>query len=208
MLRRQAPLLWLLSIPLIGLLYSWQNHERTVEHVLATHLDRVTPFVPAFSVFYFFWYPFLLLVLALIFRNDRKAYYRALAAVCVGILLANAIFLAYPTHVPRPALGKGWNYFVPITYKLDEPYNGFPSIHVITSYVLLRASGILSRPVRIAAAVMAWLIILSTLFIKQHVLADVASGIAIGELVFRATGRFARVKPRRQSKDSKWNASN
>ncbi|QHW29849.1 phosphatase PAP2 family protein [Paenibacillus rhizovicinus] len=208
LLRKQAPLLWLLSIPLISLLYALQDHKKPVEHVLSTHFDRITPFVPVFSVFYFFWYPFLLLVLALVFWKSSTAYYRSLAAVCIGILLANIVFLVYPTHVPRPTLGKGWNYFVPITYKLDEPYNGFPSIHVITSYVLLRAAGILSKRVRFAVAAMAWLIILSTMFIKQHVIADVVSGIAIGEFVFRLTGKFARAKERERplSRETNTNA--
>lgn len=195
-LRKQAPLLWLLSIPLLGLIYSMQNHPRGANHVLATELDRLTPFVPVFSVFYFVWYPFLLLVLALLLQKSRAAYYRTLIAVCIGILIANAIFLIYPTYVPRPQLQAGWNYFVPITYRLDEPYNGFPSIHVISSYLMLRASGLLTKRIRIGVVVMACLIILSTMFIKQHVLADVMAGIAIGESVYRITGMFMRAEER------------
>jgi membrane-associated phospholipid phosphatase len=196
-LQKQVPLLWLLSIPLLGTLYSLQNHAKPVVHVLSTQLDRATPFVPFFSVFYFIWYPFIFITLFLILQKRSSAYYHTLISVCFGILLANVIFLVYPTHVPRPPLGEGWNFFVPITYKLDEPYNGFPSIHVLTCYLMLRGSGILPKSSRLAVAVLVWLIILSTLFIKQHVIADVAAGIALGEIVFRTTGRFikSRQKP-------------
>jgi membrane-associated phospholipid phosphatase len=199
---KQVPLLWLLSIPLLGTLYSLQNHSRPIVHVLSTQLDRAIPFVPFFSVFYFVWYPFIFITLFLILQKRSSAYYHSLIAVCLGILLANVIFLVYPTHVPRPPLGKGWNYFVPITYRLDEPYNGFPSIHVLTCYVLLRGAGILPKLSRMAVVAVAWLIILSTLFIKQHVIADVAAGMALGEIVFRITGRFIKTKQQPLHHDS------
>jgi membrane-associated phospholipid phosphatase len=185
--QNQVPLLWLLSIPLIGTLYSLQNHAKPVVHLLSTQLDRATPFIPFFSVFYFIWYPFIFVTLFLILQKRRSAYYQMLVAVCCGILLANVFFLVFPTIVPRPQLGEGWNFFVPITYRLDQPYNGFPSIHVLTCYLMLRGSRILPALSRLAVAIIAWLIILSTLFIKQHVIADVAAGIALGEIVFRVT---------------------
>jgi membrane-associated phospholipid phosphatase len=201
-LQKLLPLLWLLSIPLLGTLYSLQNHTKPIVHVLSTQLDRATPFVPFFSVFYFIWYPFIFITLFLIFQKSSSTYYQTLVAVCFGILLANVIFLVYPTHVPRPQLGEGWNFFVPITYRLDEPYNGFPSIHVLTCYLMLRGSRILPASSRLIVAVLAWLIILSTLFIKQHVIADVAAGIALGEIVFRISGQFIKAKHQPQSYES------
>jgi membrane-associated phospholipid phosphatase len=191
-LQKQLPLIWLLSIPLLGALYSLQNHAKPIVHVLSTQLDRVTPFVPFFSVFYFMWYPFILITLFLILKKKSSTYYQTLVAVCFGMLLANIIFLVFPTHVPRPQLGEGWNFFVPVTYRFDEPYNGFPSIHVLTCYLMLRGSRILPATSRLTVAVLAWLIILSTMFIKQHVIADVAAGIAIGEIVFRISGLLNR----------------
>jgi membrane-associated phospholipid phosphatase len=201
-LQKLVPLLWLLSIPLLGTLYSMQNHVKPVVHVLSTQLDRATPFVPFFSVFYFIWYPFIFITLFLIFQKKSFAYYQTIVAVCIGILLANVIFLVFPTLVPRPQLGEGWNFFVPITYRLDEPYNGFPSIHVLTCYLMLRGSGALAKLSRLAVTVIAWLIILSTLFIKQHVIADVAAGIALGEIVFRITGQLIKAKQQPLSHES------
>jgi membrane-associated phospholipid phosphatase len=197
-LQKQVPLLWLLSIPLLGMLYTLQNHAKPVVHVLSTHLDRATPFVPFFSIFYFIWYPFIFITLFLILQKRSSAYYQTLVAVCFGILLANVIFLVFQTHVPRPQLEEGWNFFLPITYRLDEPYNGFPSIHVLTCYLMLRGSRILPASPRLAVAVLAWLIILSTLFIKQHVIADVAAGIVLGEIVFRISCRLIKVSPQPQ----------
>jgi membrane-associated phospholipid phosphatase len=201
-LNKQAPLLWLLSIPLIGMLYSIQNHAKPIVHELATQLDRATPFIPFFSVFYFIWYPFIFITLFMIFQKKSSAYYHTLVAVCMGILFANVIFLVFQTHVPRPQLGEGWNYFVPITYRLDEPYNGFPSIHVLTCYLMLRGTRVLAVSSRLGVAILAWMIILSTLFIKQHVIADVAGGIALGEIVLRITSRIFKARQQPQSHES------
>ncbi|WP_195724230.1 phosphatase PAP2 family protein [Paenibacillus monticola] len=201
-LQKQLPLLWLLSIPLIGILYTLQNHVRPVVHVLSTQFDRATPFIPFFSVFYFIWYPFIFITLYLILQQRRSAYYQTLAAVCFGILVANFTFLIFPTYVPRPQLGSGWNFFVPITYRLDEPYNGFPSIHVLTCYLMLRGAAILPKRSSWAVSIMACLIILSTLFIKQHVIADMAAGIALGEIVFRMTGRLIKERQQPLTQDS------
>jgi membrane-associated phospholipid phosphatase len=201
-LQKQIPLLWLLSIPLLGTLYSLQNHAKPIVHVLSMQFDRATPFVPFFSVFYFIWYPFIFITLFLIFQKRSSAYYQTLVAICFGMLLANVIFLAFPTHVPRPQLEEGWNFFVPITYRLDEPYNGFPSIHVLTCYLMLRGSRILPGSSRLIVAVIAWLIILSTLFIKQHVIADVAAGIVLGEIVFRITCRLIKASQQPQPNES------
>lgn len=185
----------MLTIPLIGTLYAMQDHARSSMHILATEVDRITPFIPVFSLFYMVWYPFLFVTLVLLFRKRRVAYYRTLAAVCLGILTANMAFLLFPTYVPRPPLGTGWNFLVPLTYRLDEPYNGFPSIHVLTCYLMLRGSEVLPRWTRRVVIAMAVLIIMSTLFIKQHVLADAAGGIAVGEAVFRIAGRLFKPKP-------------
>ncbi|MGN7762962.1 phosphatase PAP2 family protein [Paenibacillus sp. 22594] len=201
-LQKQIPLLWLLTIPLIGLLYSLQNHLRPVEHVLVTKMDQATPFIPVFSVFYFVWYPFIFITLILIFQKRSSAYYHTLVAVCIGILLCNVVFLVFPTHVPRPQLGEGWNFFVPITYRFDEPYNAFPSIHVLTCYLMQRGSRELSKPVRLAVVVMGGLIILSTLFIKQHVIADAVAGIVLGETVFRISGRYFKTRRQRLPHES------
>jgi membrane-associated phospholipid phosphatase len=201
-LQKHLPILWLLSIPLLGTLYSLQNHSKPIVHVLSTYLDRATPFVPFFSVFYFIWYPFIIITLFLIFQKRSSMYYQTLVSVCLGMLLANIIFLVFPTHVPRPQLGDGWNFFVPITYKFDEPFNGFPSIHVLTCYLMLLGSRILPTPFRLAVAVIAWLIILSTLFIKQHVIADVAAGIALSEIVFRITGWLMKARHQPLSHES------
>ncbi|RKP56161.1 inositol phosphorylceramide synthase [Cohnella endophytica] len=186
--RTYKPLLWLLAIPLLNLLYALQNHSSTGVQSLVTEVDRNTPFIPAFSVPYLLWYPFLFIVLTLILLRDKRQYYRTLLSLCLGLLVSNLIFLMFQTTVPRPevpAMGT-FNRLVSLVYANDEPYNCFPSIHVMTSTLMLFGSAALRWQVRIPVVVFALSIIASTLFIKQHVIADVLAGILIAPLVYWA----------------------
>ena len=67
-------------------------------------------------------------------------------------------------------------------YKTDTPTNVLPSIHVFNTLIMLyaiRRSTILQkhRWVELGTAVLSVLIILSTMFLKQHSVVDVSCGI-------------------------------
>lgn len=69
----------------------------------------------------------------------------------------------------------------------DAPYNCFPSIHCLSSYLLYlaaRKSPNLKRWVVVCIGVIVWSIIISTVFVKQHVVMDVFAGIMLGHLIF------------------------
>ncbi|WP_258166273.1 phosphatase PAP2 family protein [Paenibacillus sp. PCH8] len=79
-------------------------------------------------------------------------------------------------------------------YTNDAPYNCFPSVHCLTSYLLFI---IINRHLnfkplaRISWSVWLWLIIASTVFVKQHSLLDVAGGIIFAEAAYWAVHVFA-----------------
>jgi len=80
-----------------------------------------------------------------------------------------------------------------MVYKADQPYNCFPSIHVLSCYLMMKAIYKSSIKNRVNQAVVysnSIIIILSTLFVKQHVILDVASGILVGELVYRLVDAY------------------
>jgi len=91
--------------------------------------------------------------------------------------------------MPRPDL-VGSDFLTSIIraiYSFDQPYNCFPSIHVLACYIIMRGidkcqPGI--NKLKISAGVISTLIVLSTLFIKQHAIMDVFSAVLIGEVVF------------------------
>jgi len=193
-LMKYRPLLWILLIPLLNICYIVLNHEGARVYNLMTELDAQIPFVPAFIIPYLSWYPFIIMMLIVILANSRRTYYRTLIALCLGLITSYIIYYFYQTTVPRPSItGQGILYsLVRFTYITDNPFNCFPSIHVLTTYLVwkgaLKCSG-LSIFMRSFVSFMSVAIVLSTLFVKQHYLLDIAAAIFIAEVLFFMTGK-------------------
>lgn len=183
-----APLAWLLVIPVLNVFYGILNHSSPHTSLLQTPLDTMIPFIPAFVIPYLIWYPFTFIVHFLLCKFNRSMYYRTLIITCMGLIVCYITFYFFQTRIERPEIGPNGiiNTFVNLVYSTDAPYNCFPSIHVLTSYILLKAAyqAKLSRKITAIISVTSWLIILSTLFIKQHMVADVLGGIVLSEILF------------------------
>ena len=97
-------------------------------------------------------------------------------------------FLVYPTILPRPAsaaIGEG--FFACVLrgiYDADPPRNCFPSLHVASPFVAAFACYRVHRGVGLAAGLWAALIAASTVFTKQHYVADVIAGIFLAAWFF------------------------
>lgn len=188
-IRTYSPLLWLLMIPGLNVFYTVLNRPGPEVHSLMSDLDRLLPFIPAFIIPYTIWYPFIAGSLVLFFFKDRKLYYRALLTLCLGLVACYGVYAVFQTTVQRPVLsGEGLlTVMVNFVYTNDQPFNCFPSIHVLTSYIMIKGLRQLrtmpSMP-RFALMAIGWSIIASTVFVKQHVLLDAAGAIMLVELLF------------------------
>jgi len=80
-----------------------------------------------------------------------------------------------------------------IIYDSDKPYNCFPSLHVAQCFLAAFTCHRVHRGVGFAAGVWASLVALSTLYTKQHYVADVVAGIP---LAYAAHLVFLRGYPR------------
>lgn len=185
------PVLLILLIPLVNILYGVLNNGNGIVHSLVTDIDRMVPFVKAFVVPYVLWYPFLFFTLLTLCFNDRKVYYKAIFSIVSGMLTSFLIYHLFQTTVPRPVIAGNdiFSKLVSLVYSTDEPFNCFPSIHVLTSFIMIK--GILnlknlSVTKKAPMVFMAVLIILSTQFIKQHVLLDLIFAILLGEGIYNA----------------------
>jgi membrane-associated phospholipid phosphatase len=180
----------LLLIPLFHTFYNLLNNDQRGAQLLITKVDEFIPFVDIFIVPYIVWYPFIFLTMAYLAWKDRGIYWKTLATMLISMLVCYFIYFIFQTHVPRPELnGDGFfTSLVKLIYVNDEPYNAFPSIHSLTSFLMLygivKASNT-SKPVELTVSITAILIIISTLFIKQHVILDAVSAILLGFVVFQ-----------------------
>jgi membrane-associated phospholipid phosphatase len=179
-----------LLVPLVSLIYGLINKPHGDVRILVTFIDRSIPFVKEFILPYVSWYFFIYSSLIILCLFDRKNYYRTLTAYIITLLTSFLIFMLFQTTVPRPVVTGDdiFSRLVRMIYTNDKPFNCLPSIHVSTSYLIMRAvniSAIKNRAYRMFIYTLGLLIILSTLFVKQHVILDIAAGIALAELAYR-----------------------
>ena len=141
-------------------------------------LDRALSLQPPWMLVYGSLYVFVVTLPVLVVRQ-QELFRSALQAYLLVMIVAYAGFLLYPTAAPRPAqvFGDGFAaWSLRLAYSLDPPYNCFPSLHVAYSFVSALTCYRVHRGVGAAAALWAALIGVSTLYTKQHYVADVIVG--------------------------------
>lgn len=198
---RWLPLALMLIFPLLGELYHLVDHPTKHVFSLVTPLDRITPFIKYFAIPYGIWIFYIYACLIYFFFRDRQAYYRSIWLYTISALTCYAIYSVFQTTVPRPAVpgNDAFSALVRFIYNRDQPFNCFPSIHVFSSYMVLRlslTSRSASRLSKLLIPAVSSLIILSTLFMKQHVILDALAGILLIEvyhfLLFKLPEIYAR----------------
>lgn len=141
--------------------------------------------------------------------KDNNLYFSTLFSIISGLLVCFVTFRLFQTTVPRPVV-PGQDIFMQLTrmvYQLDNPYNTFPSIHVMTSYIVFLGSKRTqkcSQKISWLAQGTAVLIILSTLFLKQHTLLDVAGGIILGGTLFKTVEMLIGLNHKRRTNPARY----
>lgn len=188
-------LLFALTFPMLGVLYPLFNRPGVRTYSLVTGLDVSLPFLKDFIIPYIAWYPFILLILVYFFIKDKRTFLNVIIVLDICLLFAFSTYVVYQTTVPRPIL-TGDDLFTNLVrsvYNGDKPYNCFPSLHVIETYILMKAmaaSESKGKALNLIVQTLGTLIILSTFFIKQHVILDAVYGIVLVELVFNVVYRY------------------
>lgn len=184
------PLMLMILIPITNIFYGLLNNSTRGVYSLVTDLDKAIPFSEVFIIPYMLWYPFIVLTLIYFCFYYKDVYYKTLSTLVLGMILCYGVYFFFQTTVPRPELiGEDiLTKFVRIVYNSDNPYNCFPSIHVLTSYAMIigmRKSGSNNQKVKNAISATAWIVILSTLLVKQHVILDVVFGVMFAKLAYK-----------------------
>lgn len=184
------PFLVLLLVPLVNGIYGFLNNGNGAVYSLVTDLDRAVPFLKVFVIPYMLWYPFLYGSLIFLCIKDRTKYYGATVSIVIGMLVSYLIYHIFQTTVPRPQIsGSGFlNGALAFIYGNDQPFNCFPSIHVLTSFVIIKStrdSKNINMGTKIFMTVLGIMIILSTQFIKQHVILDLVAALFLGSFLYK-----------------------
>lgn len=189
------PFIAMAFIAPLNILYVALNGSQRGAKILVTRLDNAIPFSKVFIIPYIVWYGFIFFTMVYLCFKDRKTYYKTLTSYALGLIASYVTFYFFQTTVPRPDLAGSdmLTKMVLSIYSADRPYNCFPSIHVLTSFLMIKAimsSSARNKTNMTAVCLTAVLIIISTLFVKQHVVLDVVSGIIYADLIFRLVYAF------------------
>ena len=183
------------AIPLIiyGIIYlTWftylEKHVTRPANLIHMSLDDVIPFCEFFVVPYFLWFFYVSAVVVYFFFKDKQDYFRSCVFLFTGMTIFLIVSYVYPNvlHL-RPLEFPRENVFTDAVrwlYRTDTPTNVLPSIHVFNSLAihmsLTNCEALRDKKaIRYGSLVLTLLIIMSTMFLKQHSVIDVCCGATL-----------------------------
>lgn len=201
--------IWIIPVYTVLYMISFMFVEQSeVEtHLIHSLVDDRIPFCEYFIIPYVIWYFFLIgsVLYFTFFNRSNKEYYQFLGTLGVGMTIFLIISYVYPNGQNlRPEL-TGDSVFiqaVQFLYRIDTPTNIFPSMHVFnaTAACVALLQNRRCRKSRVCSAsilVLTVSIILSTMFLKQHSVADVMTALILNIICYQV---FYRIIPANQEK--------
>lgn len=188
--------LYAVFLSILFCIYFLLNRGLTPTYDFSTYIDHLIPFSAPFGLLYFSY--LMLLVYGVgyaFFEFDLCRYKRFVVGLVIIQVVAYLLYVLIPAKIVRPEVHPEGFFFdvVRMIYAVDMPSSQTPSLHVANSWFIALAlwNGKYLRPTLI---VWASLIILSTLFIKQHFLVDVVSGLALSSFTYAGLHRYHQVE--------------
>lgn len=169
-----------------------QRHSFRRPTSLMTSLDRRIPFRPRWVwVYSGLYYPFVVSVIATL--DDFRHY--AYTALSFIILLCAQLTIAFAWPVQTPPSWRDYDpsnslseRFLSLVHRYDEGGNCFPSMHVAVATLaachILGNLGSANSTFSALVILATLLILVSTVFTKQHYLADLPAGFALGAMIY------------------------
>jgi hypothetical protein len=155
---------------------------------IASTLDARLPFVAAMVWVYLWVFPAALLPLFVV--RCRRLFRRTALAYVIAMLVSFACFAAYPVSSLRLRVSPGQldpsrlaEWVVSTVYRLDPPYNLFPSLHL--SIAMLAACSVwqAKRPYGAISFAGVGAVAVAVCLVKQHFLVDAVAGILLAGLI-------------------------
>ncbi len=172
----------LLFITLASFFGYMLTNRRKYKYEFATSIDQKIKISPNFIYAYILLYP--LVVFTFIILSSSIHYKDFLWTTLICNVLATLCWYFFPNGLKRNKLkGKTTTErLLNFIYAIDGDTNGFPSMHVFLStissyYLCLNFSSFIVPIVTVCT-----LIAISTVYVKQHYIIDIAGGVIIGFL--------------------------
>ena len=191
LLRLSTPILIYAPIYLYWFIYI-EHHKFAHYAVVHTVIDDYIPFCEVFIIPYFMWFVYVsFTLLFFMFSFDVEDYYKNFIFLATGMTVFLVVSTLFPNmHQLRPAVMPRDNIFthlVQFIYNSDTPTNLWPSIHVYNSIgtmIAVHHSKRFNKKGVIIMDIIGWLIIASTVFVKQHSFYDVITGFIMATIFY------------------------
>ena len=175
--------------PVFGLLFMFVERFYKVDGYFPIHcgLDDIIPFNELFLIPYLFWFVYLVGMVLYTLLYDIKSFRKMMKFIIITYTTAIIIYFIFPNcQELRPIEFERDNIFTRFIagfYEFDTNTNVFPSIHVIGSlavmFTALHCKRFKSVWLKTAFVIVAFLICISTVFLKQHSVLDILGALPI-----------------------------
>lgn len=179
----------LLYWPVYGLLFLFVERFYKVDayYPMYCRFDDIIPFNEFFVIPYMFWFVFLIGISLYTLLYDIEAFKKFMKFIIITYSASIICYLFFPTcQELRPVSFERDNIFTKFLtgfYQFDTNTNVCPSVHVIGSLAVMftawHTKGLTGTGWKIAFGVTAFLICISTMFLKQHSVIDVIAALPI-----------------------------
>lgn len=185
---------WALFLPAYLAAFFLMEAIVPTDHYWVTQLpiDEQIPFLEGFVVFYSAWAPLLVVLGVYLMFRDPENFRRYIWTMMLTFFASTLFCILVPNGQNlRPAVLPRDNLFcrlVGLIYTLDTNTNVFPSVHVVgvmsALFALWHTPSLQKAFWRILGTVLGILIVLSTLFIRQHAVLDVLASLLLSALAY------------------------
>ena len=161
---------------------------------LSSELDTYIPFIVEFIIPYLSWFLFQAVWVVFVFFVDRKTYEQLTTMLMIGMTVFLVVSTFLPTKISlRPYYIESRGicaFLVRRLWAVDTPTNVWPSIHVFNTTALMMTLFTSQHPllrkntVRIPVVFWCGMIVLSTMFLKQHSVGDVLAALALNGIAY------------------------
>ena len=188
-----------LIIPIYGILYMlafrYVEQRNVPINIIHMKIDDYIPFCEYFIVPYLLWFAYVAVTVFYFafFNKNKQEYWQFILTLGIGMTLFIFVSLLYPNGQNLRSELTGDSIFIHLVqylYTIDTPTNIPPSIHVFNSIAcciaIFQHKPFQKRKALLTGtAILTTLIVMATVFLKQHTLVDVIAAVALNIVCFQ-----------------------
>lgn len=160
-----------------------QKPHKGYRDVSSSYDDKI-PFVPAWIFVYVLWFPLVFIYPVYLYCCSSSCYLIYMASIAGDIVLSSAIYLLFPASFKRPEPPKKGLTGLVFRFIRRGNYKGLnclPSMHCSMCFIVcataVMAAQVMPAVILTIFITVSGLIVISTVFTKQHVISDVIAAV-------------------------------